>query len=205
MLYRCKWSVYKPITLVLITFMLLACSKQPEQVIIGQHSVVLAFGDSLTQGVGTSKERSYPSVLQQKLGIRVINRGVSGETSAQGLARLEQSLVTLRPALVILCFGGNDMLRKLPERQMRENLAQMIEMAQRYQAEVLLLGVPEPSLILSPSPVYEELAEQYQLVADLESLSELLGQPSMKSDAIHLNAKGYAALADALTKKIQVQ
>jgi lysophospholipase L1-like esterase len=174
-------------------------------VFLGKNSVVLAFGDSLTQGVGTSKQQSYPSVLQQKLGIRVINRGVSGETSAQGLARLEQSLVTLRPALVILCFGGNDMLRRLPEQQMRENLARMIEMAQHYQAEVLLLGVPEPSLILSPSPVYEELAERYQLVADLESLSELLRQPSMKSDAIHLNAKGYAALADALTEKIQIQ
>lgn len=210
MLGKTKRWITGPFTLLLVFCLLCAgllsgCSESKQQIVLNQHSVILAFGDSLTQGVGATKEQSYPSALQRMLGLRVVNRGVSGETSAEGLVRLEQSLSILRPDLVILCFGGNDMLQNLSEEQLRKNLSKMIEMAQRYKAQVLLVGVPKPSLILSTAPVYEELAEQYGLVADLNSLRELLGKASMKSDAIHLNADGYAALAVALAEKIVVR
>ncbi len=184
--------------------LLTACSDSPDQVVLTEHSVVLAFGDSLTQGVGAAEAHSYPSVLQQSLGIPVLNRGISGETSAQGLARLEQVLQDTMPDLVILCYGGNDILRKLPLDQLEANLEQMISLVQAYQAEIILVGVPRPSLTLSTLPVYEELAERHSLVAELDILGELLRKPSMKSDSVHLNQAGYQALAESLSARIRV-
>ena len=187
-----------------LTLSLLACSEKNNKIQLDQNSVILAFGDSLTQGVGTSQDKSYPSVLSEILGIEVINKGISGETSSQGLKRFRNVLKQTTPDLVILCHGGNDILRKLPLEKLRSNLQQMIDIAHSNGAEVMLIGVPKPAIFLSPLPLYEEVAEDNQLVTDLSTLSELLGQPSMKSDGIHLNAKGYQALAQALAEKIQI-
>lgn len=189
--------------LLLVVF-LSACSKQPDTVSIAQNGVILAYGDSLTQGVGADKSQSYPAHLAQALGVKVINQGISGETSAEGLARLEGILQAERPDLVILTHGGNDLLKKLPVAKLKANLQSMIALCQTYQAQVVLVGVPKPALMLSPLPVYEELAEQYELVAELDILSDLLGENAMKSDAVHLNGAGYKAFADALAEKITV-
>lgn len=76
-----------------------------------EGDVILAFGDSLTVGVGTQKQNSYPSVLARLTGTTVINAGVSGETTAEGLVRLSRLLDEHRPGLLILLEGGNDILR----------------------------------------------------------------------------------------------
>ncbi len=180
------------------------CSQQVDKVVLLPESVIVAYGDSLTFGTGVSPQDSYPSVLQQELGITVINQGVPGETSSSGLKRLEGVLKTYRPHLVILCHGGNDILRGLSEAALTQNLEQMIELVHSYNAEVLLVGVPNPSIFLSALPLYEELATKHQLPLDSESLPDLLGSPAMKSDRVHLNEAGYRALALALSEKIEV-
>ncbi|MCE2596646.1 arylesterase [Motilimonas cestriensis] len=182
-----------------------ACSDSSQKIKLTQDSLIVAFGDSLTQGIGASPTESYPSILSQQLGVSVINKGVSGETSAQGLARLEAILNETAPDLVILCYGGNDLLRKLPLSELERNLEQMINLIKSYHAEVILVGVPKPAIFLSSVPLYEELAERHQLVAELNVLSDLLDQKTMKSDAVHLNSKGYQAFASALAKKIDIQ
>ncbi|WP_062269361.1 GDSL-type esterase/lipase family protein [Endozoicomonas arenosclerae] len=189
----------------LVTFFLLTACSSSNQISLTKDSVIVAFGDSLTQGVGTTEENSYPSVLQRELGVQVINEGVSGETSAEGLARLESVLQKYNPDLVILFYGGNDVLQKLPLDQLEQNLDTMIGMIRSYQSEVLLVGVPKPSLLLSPLPLYESLAEKHKLVADLGTLSELLGKRSMKSDTVHLNKAGYESMALSLAERIDVQ
>ena len=189
---------------IVLLLILSGCSSEPERIIVAKNSKILAFGDSLTQGVGANKAQSYPSQLSNILGIDVVNEGVSGEVSEKGLQRLERYLATNTVDLVILCHGGNDLLRKLPKAKLKANLANMINLIQSSGAQVLLVGVPKPAILLSTFPVYEELAEEYNLVSDLESLTDLLGSPAMKSDGVHLNAQGYRAFAESLAKRINV-
>ncbi|MGS0682097.1 GDSL-type esterase/lipase family protein [Shewanella sp. 125m-7] len=163
---------------------------------------VLAFGDSLTYGVGASEGMDYPSQLATISGFEVINAGVSGETTTAGVSRLGPLLDKYSPELLVLLEGGNDFLRNHSITRTKSNLAAMIEMAQSKQIPVLLVAVPQKSLFLSVSPIYEELAEQYQLVLVEDALSDLLKSPSKKSDAIHLNDEGYLVLANAIFNSI---
>ena len=93
------------------------------------EAVVLAFGDSLTFGTGTTPDRSYPAALERKIGRKVVAAGIPGEVSAAGLARLPEVLDEVQPKLLILCHGGNDMLRKLSTRQAADNIRAMVSMA----------------------------------------------------------------------------
>ena len=191
------------VLLVLMVCLHLSACSEVELPRLAKGDVILAFGDSLTQGYGVKKSESYPSVLQNLTGLKVINAGVSGETSDQGLLRLPKLLDKHQPALVILLEGGNDVLRKVPERVIRQNLAKMIEMAQAKGVPVLLVGVPEKKLFGSSLDLYEELADTYQVPLEDDIVASLVARPSMKSDYIHFNPKGYQALAEAIYEKLQ--
>lgn len=181
----------------LICLLLAACG-EPGFRPLAAGETILAFGDSLTEGRGVNPAQSYPSVLASLSGHPVINGGVSGELSRAGRARLPGLLAEHRPALVILLEGGNDILHGSGEGALKANLAAMIEAVQGSGAQVLLVAVPRKSLFADGAPLYGELAEQYGLVLDNDSLGELLRTPGLKSDAVHLNAQGYGALAERL-------
>ncbi|MBV7597697.1 GDSL-type esterase/lipase family protein [Aeromonas sp. sia0103] len=185
----------------LLCLLLTACG-EPSFRPLAAGETILAFGDSLTEGRGASPTQSYPSVLAALSGHPVINAGVSGELSQAGRARLPALLAEHRPALVILLEGGNDILRGSGEAALKANLAAMIEAVQGSGAQLLLVGVPRRSLFATGAPLYAELAEQYQLVLDEESIGELLRSPEFKSDAVHLNGAGYRALAERLHRTL---
>lgn len=181
----------------LLCLLLLACG-EPGFRPLGAGETILAFGDSLTEGRGVSLAQSYPSVLASLSGHPVINAGVSGELSEAGRARLPALLAEHRPALVILLEGGNDILRGSGEAALKANLAAMIEAVQGSGAQLLLVAVPRKSLFADGAPLYGELAEQYQLVLDDDSIGELLRSPGLKSDGVHFNEPGYRTLAERL-------
>ena len=162
------------------------------------EDVVVAFGDSLTVGVGTHKESSYPRVLAELSGINVIGSGVSGETTSEGLARLPKVLEEHNPSLLILLEGGNDILRNKDYSQTADNLDQMIQMAQDRGTQVVLIGVPEKKLFSNSAPFYSELAEKHDLVFDAKLIGSLMRSPSKKSDSVHFNQEGYAEMAAAI-------
>ncbi len=165
---------------------------------------ILAFGDSLTYGFGAPIDKSYPSVLSKMTGIPVYNAGINGETSAEGLNRLPDLLQEKQYDLVILCFGGNDILQKLPMSQLRSNLKQMINMIKESGAQVLLISVPNISLFgLSPLELYEEVSDETGVPLLSGVLSDILNDPSLKSDQIHPNANGYQVLAEEIYKKLK--
>jgi lysophospholipase L1-like esterase len=170
---------------------------------LSEDAVILAFGDSLTVGVGTDAQQNYPSVLAQLSGRKVVAAGVSGEVSAQGRERLASELARMRPDLLILLHGGNDILRNRSAAELKANLEAMIGLARQEGVQVVLLGVPEKSLFSDAAPVYVELAEQHDLVFIEDLLSDLLRDSSMKSDAIHLNTQGYRALAEGIYRVLQ--
>ncbi len=158
-------------------------------------ALVLTFGDSLTWGTGGGENGNYPYQLEQMIGRRVINAGVPGEVSAEGVKRLPEILKEHQPQLLILCHGGNDLLRRLDRQALHDNLRQMIEAAQQSGTEVVLIGVPSPGLLLEPPALYAELATEFKLPFLGEALAELMTDRKFKSDAVHFNAAGYRQLA----------
>jgi lysophospholipase L1-like esterase len=126
-------------------------------------AAVLAFGDSLTFGTGAQPDASYPAMLEKLIGRRVWSAGVPGEVSAAGLARLPSALDYYRPRLLILCHGGNDLLRRLGDAQTAENLRGMIRIARQRGIDVMLIGVPKPGLLPSPPDFYADIAKEFGL------------------------------------------
>lgn len=175
-----------------------ACSAPPMLPRLAPDAVILAFGDSLTYGDGADAEQGYPAVLERLARRRVINAGVSGETSAAGLRRLPALLDEHRPRLLILCHGGNDLLRRLDEEQLARNLRVMVEAARRRDIAVVLVGVPRPGLLLSVPELYARIAQDYGLPYEREALPQIEGDRSLKADPIHPNADGYRLLAQRI-------
>ena len=168
------------------------------------NGIVVAFGDSLTYGTGAKDNESYPAQLEQITGLNVINQGVPGELSAEGLQRLPAVLDEHQPELLILCHGGNDMLRKKNKKTIADNLLAMIAEARQRNIQVVLIGVPEPALfLLSSSPLYEEVATREKIPIDSVTLPEIESDNELKSDTIHPNAAGYRKLAEAMAKLLK--
>lgn len=189
-------------SIVLLSLALAACNK-PTIRAVTPDTVVMAFGDSLTSGYGASGEASYPATLQALIGCEVINAGISGQDTAQGLRRLPDELEAHQPDLVILCMGGNDMLRKQSEALTQKNLKEMIELSQSAGADVALIGVPKPGLLLRVPKFYETLAEEYDLPYDDSLLPHILSKNTLKSDQIHPNEAGYQLMAERIHALIQ--
>ncbi len=181
----------------ILALLLIACGDKPLDP-LHPDATILAFGDSLTAGVGTTPEHSYPSVLAELSGRRVINAGVSGETTAGGLARLPDVLDDTRPELIILLLGGNDILRNVNPVDTRGNLAGMIELARSREIPVVLIAVPERNLFSSAAPFYRELADEYGLVLEDRLIARLLRNNRYKSDPIHFNQLGYRTMAEGI-------
>ncbi len=193
----------KLIALMLMALVMLPGCSSDRLESLNSSAVILAFGDSLTEGVGTSNEQAYPAVLAQLSGRTVISSGVPGEVSSEGLNRLPAELERIKPDLLILLHGGNDILRNQSPQALKQNLDAMISLAQSQNIPVLLIGVPEKKLFSDAAPLYSELAERHNLVFIEDLLSELLREPGMKSDSVHLNAQGYRALAQGIYDALQ--
>ncbi|BBD07491.1 arylesterase [Desulfovibrio ferrophilus] len=198
-------------TLILIFFFAIGgCTPEPVMLRpLSPESIILAFGDSLTYGTGSgglgfaSPERTYPAELELLTGHPVINAGKPGELSAQGLNRLQQTLDRWQPELVILCHGGNDLLRRLPHQALKQHLSDMVRIIQNSDAQVILIGVPAPGLFLKTADAYTEIAYEFGIPLESTVLQDILADGALKSDTIHPNAKGYAKLAqhiDALLR-----
>lgn len=187
-------------TILAMGLLLGACTKStPRLPQLDSNSVILAFGDSLTRGSGAAEELSYPAVLSRLSGRTVINAGIPGEISEKGLQRLPALLDRLHPDLLLLCHGGNDMLRRVSTDITRNNIESMISRALERGIPVLLIGVPKPGLLfLKPAAFYAEIAEQYDLVYEGDILAEVESDNALKSDQIHPNADGYHQIATAV-------
>jgi lysophospholipase L1-like esterase len=182
----------------LVCMTLLSCSKVPVLPPLPSDGVILAFGDSITFGTGAAEGESYPAMLSRLTGRRVVNAGVPGEVSAAGVTRLPETLERERPALLILCHGGNDLLTRQDQRQIADNLRTMVRLARERGIGVVLIAVPNPDLTLKPPSLYREVADEFGLPLEQKALPRILGRASLKSDHIHPNGAGYAHLAEAV-------
>ncbi len=191
------------LSLLAIGALLVACSKGPQLSPLSGNDVVLAFGDSLTFGTGASPAESYPARLQALIGRKVVNAGVPGEVSADGLARLPEVLDEAKPKLLLLCHGGNDFLRKQSEAAVAANVRAMIKLARDRGIEVVLIATPKPGLSVSPPDFYAEVAKEAAIPFDDAVLKQILRDNALKSDLIHPNALGYAEIAATIAKLLK--
>ena len=172
---------------------------------IDPRPLVVCFGDSLTAGFGADEGSSYPDYLQKDLdrdgfAYRVVNEGISGNTTKDGVDRV-QDIVALHPAVVVLEFGGNDGLRGLEIKTTRANLASMIATLQAAGAKVVLAGItlpPDygPDYVRGFTANYAALAHQYSLPLLPFLLAHVYGSPGMmQADNTHATDKGNQIVA----------
>jgi acyl-CoA thioesterase-1 len=174
---------------------------------------IVAFGDSLTAGLGLEPSQSYPELLQKRLDVdgfnyEVVNAGISGDTSAGGVRRIDWTLAD-DVDFVILELGANDILRGQPIDQMKKNLGQIIERIKAKGAEVLLAGMEAPT---NSGPEYRkqthdafvELASQYDVELIPFFLEGVAGEVSMnQSDGIHPNSEGTRRVTETVYKSLR--
>jgi acyl-CoA thioesterase-1 len=169
---------------------------------------IVFLGDSLTAGLGLSSDQAYPALLERRLaeaGLEydVVNAGVSGDTSAGGLRRLDWSL-TGDVKVLVLALGANDGLRGLPAKELRANLARIIETSQQRGAKVVLAGMEAPPNFGAPytrefREVYQDLARSYPVVFVPFLLEGVAGVSSLnQADGIHPTAEGQRRIADLI-------
>ena len=182
--------------------MSIGCGRNPEINPLSESSVVVAFGNSLTFGTGTENDLSYPAVLSDMLQCRVINAGVPGEDTTSALDRLPTILRKEKADLVIICHGGNDMLRNQNKKITKQNLGKMISIVRNAGADVILIGVPSPGLFLNVPSFYKKLAKEHDIPYDSDIIADVLSSSSLKSDYVHPNAEGYYKIAQVITDLI---
>ena len=159
---------------------------------------MIAFGDSLTAGYGADSGEDFPSRLTSLLHTTVLNAGVSGDTTEAALARLDADVLQKDPRIVIVGLGGNDYLRGVPITGTEANLRTIVRRIQAAGAMVVLLGFKFPSLNANYEDMYERVASDQGCLLISGVLRGILTDPSLKSDEVHPNGKGYQLMAERI-------
>ena len=203
-------SIYKLLYVLLLTIVLAGCGEEtkspPEQTLTEYDGTILAIGDSLTEGLGVEEEDAYPALLQGKLmdsgyNFRVINAGVSGETSSGALSRITWAL-TLNPDIVILVTGANDGLRGIDPELIAANITDIVKLLKERDIVVVLGGMQMvqnlgQSYTRKFSNLYEEIADDQKVILIPSFLADVGGNPTLnQSDGIHPTAAGYRQIIE---------
>jgi acyl-CoA thioesterase I len=155
---------------------------------------IVVFGDSLVYGVGSTQGEDFVSVLENISGEGIVNLGVSGDTTADGLKRID-GVLKENPKVVMVLLGGNDFLRKVPIETTFENLDAIVTRLDEYGAVVIILGV-QGGLLTDPyKDRFEKLAKDHQSLYVPNVLGGLIGNNTYMSDSVHPNDAGYAKIA----------
>ncbi len=205
----------------LLVALWLGCSPSPEPApqprahtaAADTRPVIVAFGDSLTAGFNVEPGESYPDYLQQLLDARgyqyrVVNAGIGGDTTGSGLDRVD-SIIAMKPAIVILELGGNDGLRGLPLERTRTNLEAILDRLEASGAVTVLAGMTlprnyGPEYIAGFERIYRDLAQRRRLPFIAFLLEGVAGRPGlMQGDGIHPTAEGNRRVAEIVFKAIE--
>ncbi len=192
-----------------VSVVLGGCGKAPRLPSIPPGKTVLAFGDSVTFGTGAAAGEDWPTLLAGLTGWQVENAGVPGDTAEAARGRMQALLDAHRPAVVIIEIGGNDFLRRRSAKAVKEDVRYLVQTARASGAQVVLVAVPELSLLglvagkPSDAPIYRELAEEERVVIVSEVFSSILSQPELCADQIHPNAEGYRQMAAGIHRQLQ--
>lgn len=168
-----------------------------------QGSTIVCFGDSLTAGVGAEEGKDYPSVLRTLVALPVINAGVPGDTTFEGLKRLENDVLRHDPKLVIVTLGANDFLRQIPKEETLKNAAEIVDQIQKQGALVVWAAVKTGLLGDAYIDDFKKLARQKHFLLIPDILSGIFFDRRYKYDQIHPNSEGYRVMAERIHKNVK--
>lgn len=160
-----------------------------------EGETIVAFGDSLVEGTGSSNGNDFVSLLEVMTEEPILNLGRIGDTTEHALARMD-SVIEQNPKIVIVLLGGNDFLQKIPKETTYNNLARIIQTIQDSGAIVVLLGVQEGLIRDQFKNEFKQLRDEYGTAFVSNVLENLIGRSEFMFDSIHPNDKGYRIIAD---------
>lgn len=189
------------LTIILILFT--ACGKQAPKNYPNSNTDIIAFGDSLTYGQGAGRTETYPFYLSEMLGREVINLGVSGDTSAMGLARVNE-IKKYSSYMVLIEFSANDLFRRIPREQTENNLKQIVRQVQDMGAIAVLVDTGGAYPMETYTKIQKQIAKDYNTLFVSGIMDGIYDKKSLKSDQIHPNGKGYKIVAERVKKVIEL-
>jgi acyl-CoA thioesterase I len=178
------------------------CSQREIKNVDAQGKNIICFGDSITFGYGVNPGEDYPSILGKLLKLPVFNQGVDSETTAEGLKRIESDVLDRDPYLVIIEFGGNDFLRKVPREETLDNIKHMVDKIQAKGAMVAIVDVSSGMILKEYRSAYYRIAIAKKALFIPRVLDGIITNPRMKSDFLHPNVAGYKLIAQRIQRAI---
>lgn len=163
---------------------------------------IICFGDSLTFGYGVNPGENYPTMLGKLLKFPVLNKGIDGDTTSEGLRRLKNDVLDHDPRLVIIEFGGNDFLKKIPKGTTIDNIRQMVDSIQAQGAMVAIVDVSAGLILKECRSDLYRLALSKKAIFISSVFGGIITNPRLKSDFLHPNAFGYKLIAQRIYKAI---
>ena len=156
---------------------------------------IICFGDSLTKGKGVEVNQSYPAELAKMTNCPVINGGINGDVSSEAVKRVASDVLDREPLLVIIEFGGNDYLNKIPLEETVKNVEEMIKLIQAKGAMVAIVDISNVLFMGEYRQEFQRLSKKYRAIFIPRILEDIVTDEQLKSDAIHPNARGYKIIA----------
>ena len=183
-------------------FIVSGCAKQEIKNVGSKGTCIVCFGDSITLGYGSTPQKNYPSYLGKLVTIPVINAGIDGDTTVDALIRMEEDVLSENPRLVIIEFGGNDFLKKIPISRTLQNLETMIDIAHSKGAMVALVDISAGMFFGEYRSAYAKIAQKKNVIFIPSILKGIITNPSFKSDFLHPNEAGYELVAQRIYRVI---
>lgn len=178
-----------------LVFLSGGCARQEIANLDSQGEEIICFGDSITAGYGVNRGEDYPAQLQKLTSTKVLNAGNSGETSSDALKRLQSDVLDKKPFLVVVEFGGNDFLKKVPLEQTIKNMEIMVKRITSSGSIVAIADLSNNIIMSSYHREFKRLSKKYKTIFIPRLLRGILTTPSLKSDFIHPNAEGYKMIS----------
>ena len=188
--------------LILILFCVIACGQKDPKNYPNSNIDIVAFGDSLTYGQGAGRSETYPAYLSKMIGREVVNLGVSGNTSAMGLARINQ-IKKYSPYMVLIEFSANDLFRRIPREQTENNLREIVQQVQEMGAIAVLIDTGGAYPMETYTKIQKQISKDYNTLFVPGIMDDIYSKKSLKSDQIHPNVEGYKIIAAKVKKIIE--
>ncbi|HTY45458.1 MAG TPA: GDSL-type esterase/lipase family protein [Patescibacteria group bacterium] len=182
--------------------LLVSCAKKETKNINSRGKNIICFGDSITYGVGAKAGGSYPAVLARMMSAPVINAGVDGETTGEALQRLQADVLDRDPLLVVIEFGGNDMLRVVDVETTVRNMKEIVERIHAKGAMAAIVDVSVGPMLEGYRNAFYNIAQEKNVIFIPDIFNGIMLNNRLKSDLLHPNDIGYKIIAQRIYRAI---
>jgi len=186
----------------LLAVFLTGCAKREIKNLDSQGTNIICFGDSITFGYGAGQGEDYPTALAKLVSAPVLNKGIDGDTTSEALKRLKSDVLDREPLVVIIEFSGNDFLRKIPKETTIDNIREMTRRIQSWGAMVAIADISAGMFLKEYRGLLSKVANEERAIFIPSILGGIITNPSMKSDFLHPNARGYKLIAERIHRAL---